>query len=109
MRGGGSGGGGAGRGRAPGGCGAGGTSRSSASTWTSSSGRTRMTDSRALFVGRFRPFHKGHLAMAKRSLAKHDDLIIGIGSAQYSHTGENPFTAAARLAMLQRAVDGEGI
>src|SRR5438309_5197493 len=68
-----------------------------------------MTDSRALFIGRFQPFHKGHLAMAKRILAKHDELIIGIGSAQYSHTGENPFTAAERFEMIHRALDEEGI
>ena len=68
-----------------------------------------MTDSRALFIGRFQPFHKGHLAMAKRILAKQDELIIGIGSAQYSHTGENPFTAAERFEMIHRALDEEGI
>ena len=68
-----------------------------------------MTDSRALFIGRFQPFHKGHLAMARRILAKHDELIIGIGSAQYSHTGENPFTAAERFEMIHRALDEEGI
>src|SRR2546427_10524555 len=68
-----------------------------------------MTDSRALFIGGFQPFHKGHLAMAKRILAKHDELIIGIGSAQYSHTGENPFTAAERFGMIHRALDEEAV
>jgi len=68
-----------------------------------------MKASRALFIGRFQPFHNGHLATAKRILEKHDEVIIGIGSAQYSHTGENPFTAAERFEMIHRALDAEGI
>ncbi|TLZ60896.1 MAG: nicotinamide-nucleotide adenylyltransferase [Methanobacteriota archaeon] len=68
-----------------------------------------MKGSRALFIGRFQPFHNGHLATAKRILEKHGEVIIGIGSAQYSHTGENPFTAAERFEMIQRALDAEGI
>ncbi len=68
-----------------------------------------MKASRALFIGRFQPFHNGHLAMAKRILEEHEEVIIGIGSAQYSHTGENPFTAAERFEMIHRALDGEGV
>ena len=64
---------------------------------------------RALFIGRFQPFHRGHLAMVKRILESHDAIIIGIGSAQYSHTGENPFTAGERYEMIQRSLDAEGI
>ncbi len=68
-----------------------------------------MEPSRALFVGRFQPFHNGHLAMVKQILAKHDEVLIGIGSAQYSHTGENPFTAAERFEMIDRALKAEAI
>jgi len=68
-----------------------------------------MTSSRALFIGRFQPFHNGHLAMAKRILEQHGELMIGIGSAQYSHTGENPFTAAERFEMIHRALDAERV
>jgi len=68
-----------------------------------------MTMSRALFIGRFQPFHKGHLFMVKRILKKHSEIIIGIGSAQYSHTNENPFTAGERYEMIKRTLDGEGI
>jgi len=68
-----------------------------------------MAASRALFIGRFQPFHNGHLAMARRILQDHGELIIGIGSAQYSHTGENPFTAAERFEMIHRALDAERI
>jgi nicotinamide-nucleotide adenylyltransferase len=64
---------------------------------------------RTLFIGRFQPFHKGHLAMVKKILQDNDEVIIGIGSAQYSHTGENPFTAGERFEMIKRALDSEGI
>jgi len=64
---------------------------------------------RTLFIGRFQPFHKGHLAMVKRILQDNDEVIIGIGSAQYSHTGENPFTAGERFEMIKRTLDAEGI
>ena len=35
----------------------------------------------ALIVGRFQPFHKGHLFLIKKALEKADKIIIGIGSA----------------------------
>ena len=64
---------------------------------------------RAFFIGRFQPFHRGHLAMVKRILESNGEIIVGIGSAQYSHTGENPFTAGERYEMIKRALDAEGI
>jgi len=35
----------------------------------------------ALIVGRFQPFHKGHLFLIKKALEKANKIIIGIGSA----------------------------
>lgn len=64
---------------------------------------------RAFFIGRFQPFHRGHLAMVKRILDSNDEVIVGIGSAQYSHTGENPFTGGERYEMVKRALDEAGI
>ncbi len=62
-----------------------------------------------LFVGRFQPFHLGHLSVVKHILEKADRLVIAIGSSQYSHTFENPFTGGERLTMLQLALDEAGI
>jgi len=45
---------------------------------------------RGLFVGRFQPFHKGHLKAMKDILEKVDELVIVVGSSQYSHTMDNP-------------------
>ena len=62
-----------------------------------------MTD-RGLYVGRFQPFHLGHLEAIKDVLKEIEELVIVIGSAQYSHNIHNPFTAGERLVMIRRAL-----
>ena len=57
--------------------------------------------SRGLFVGRFQPFHLGHLATIKFALNNVDELIIVIGSAQTSHEIRNPFTAGERIQIIR--------
>lgn len=64
---------------------------------------------RALYVGRFQPFHLGHLEVVKRILKEYHELIIIVGSAQHSHTLENPFTAGERIQMITEALNEEGI
>jgi len=59
---------------------------------------------RGLYVGRFQPFHLGHLGAIKSVLKEVDELVIVIGSAQYSHRPNNPFTAGERLVMIRRAL-----
>ncbi|MEM3357278.1 MAG: nicotinamide-nucleotide adenylyltransferase, partial [Candidatus Bathyarchaeia archaeon] len=54
--------------------------------------------------GRFQPFHLGHLEATKEVLKEVDELVIVIGSAQYSHNLSNPFTAGERLVMIRRAL-----
>jgi nicotinamide-nucleotide adenylyltransferase len=60
---------------------------------------------RGLYVGRFQPFHLGHLGAIKEVLLEVDELAIVIGSAQYSHNPSNPFTAGERLVMIRRALE----
>jgi nicotinamide-nucleotide adenylyltransferase len=55
----------------------------------------------ALFIGRFQPLHKGHLADIKAALKEYDDLIIAVGSSQYSHIPENPFSFEERVRMIE--------
>ena len=64
---------------------------------------------RGLYVGRFQPFHLGHLDTIKIVLKSVDELVVVIGSAQYSHTLENPFTAGERVEMATEALREEGI
>jgi nicotinamide-nucleotide adenylyltransferase len=45
----------------------------------------------------------------KQILKEVDELIVGIGSAQESHTLENPFTAGERVLMITRALAEAGI
>ena len=59
---------------------------------------------RGLYVGRFQPFHLGHLDAIRTVLESVDELVIVIGSAQYSHNANNPFTAGERLVMVRRAL-----
>lgn len=61
-----------------------------------------------LFIGRFQPFHKGHLATVKFALGRVDQLIIVVGSAQKSHEPRNPFTAGERIRMIKESLDTDG-
>ncbi len=62
---------------------------------------------RGLIIGRFQPFHGGHLSVIKKIAGKCDTIVIGIGSAQYSHTLENPFTAGERYLMISKTLEKE--
>jgi len=62
-----------------------------------------------LFVGRFQPFHFGHLAAVKYALGQVDYLYVVVGSAQRSHERDNPFTAGERIAMIKEALDGNRV
>jgi nicotinamide-nucleotide adenylyltransferase len=64
---------------------------------------------RALFVGRFQPFHVGHLEVCRRVAPLHDRLVVGIGSAQESHTLANPFTAGERHELIDAALEDAGV
>lgn len=61
------------------------------------------------YVGRFQPVHQGHVHAATQALRQVKELIIGIGSAQFSHDPENPFTAGERFTMLRLALDEAGV
>lgn len=61
-------------------------------------------DSRGLMIGRFQPFHKGHLDLAKQILQNSEELIIAIGSAQFNYSYTDPFTAGERATMAHAAL-----
>ena len=60
---------------------------------------------KALFIGRFQPFHIGHLKVVKYILKEFDEVIIGIGSSQYSNTFDNPFTSDERIEMIKKTLE----
>jgi nicotinamide-nucleotide adenylyltransferase len=61
-----------------------------------------------LFIGRFQPFHKGHLATVKFALERVEQLVIVVGSSQKSHEPRNPFTAGERIRMIKESLDIDG-
>ncbi|MCA1813277.1 MAG: nicotinamide-nucleotide adenylyltransferase [Halobacteriales archaeon] len=67
-----------------------------------------MRPRRALYIGRFQPFHLGHLQVCQ-TIAQDFELLVGIGSAQESHTLDNPFTAGERHLMIERSLDAAGL
>jgi len=66
---------------------------------------------RGLLIGRYQPFHRGHLGTVRaiRASAPDAELVIAIGSAEESYTFENPFTASERFEMVVRAVRAAGL
>ena len=63
----------------------------------------------SMIVGRFQPFHNGHMDVVRKCASESEHLIIGIGSAQYSHHPENPFTAGERYMMIDNSMADAGI
>lgn len=66
-------------------------------------------EKRALFIGRFQPFHLGHLHVVKEIVLRGYRPVIVIGSAYQSHTRENPFTSGERFEMVHRCLVAEEI
>ena len=67
-----------------------------------------MSGNDALIIGRFQPFHKGHMEVLRKIYQECDHVTIGIGSAQLSHMEDNPFTAGERYLMIAEALRAEG-
>lgn len=68
-----------------------------------------MEDKKALYIGRFQPFHKGHLKIIEEISKKYKTIIIGIGSSQYSHTKKNPFSKEERKRMINGSLKENNI
>lgn len=58
-----------------------------------------------VFIGRFEPFHNGHLAVARSALARARKIVFLIGSADTPRTTKNPWTVPERAVMIQSALD----
>ena len=56
---------------------------------------------KGLILGRFQPFHFGHLKLIEEIVNENVLPLICIGSAQYSHTVDNPFTVKERKEMIR--------
>lgn len=63
----------------------------------------------SLLIGRFQPFHKGHLQLIQDVCAEYGEVIIGMGSSQYGNTLENPFTSDERKLMIEESLEKIGV
>jgi len=64
---------------------------------------TRPFDS-AVYIGRFQPFHLGHLALLNQALALAPHVVVVLGSAHQAPTPKNPFTWQERAEMIRLAL-----
>lgn len=60
-----------------------------------------------VFIGRFQPFHDGHLAVVKEGLLQSEQMIILCGSAHQPRSVRNPWTVAEREAMIRATLSAE--
>jgi len=58
----------------------------------------------ALFIGRFQPFHHGHVYVINNIFKEFKKIKIAIGSSQLSNTCINPFTSTERRKFLVAAL-----
>ena len=59
----------------------------------------------ALLIGRFQPFHLGHLYLISEAAKEADKLIIGIGISENKE--ENPFSFTKRVKMINDSLKGK--
>lgn len=64
-------------------------------------------ESTAVFIGRFQPFHIGHLDAVGRMQTKHGSVKILIGSSNRSRTKDNPLTFNERRAYIRSVLGPE--
>lgn len=59
---------------------------------------------RGLMMGRFQPFHLGHMKLVKQILCDCDEVIIAITSSQFNYLEKDPFTAGERIEMIHNSI-----
>jgi len=62
-----------------------------------------------IFIGRFQPFHKGHLKVIKLLQSECENIIICIGSAQYKHESKNPLSCSQRRTIIKALLKARNI
>ena len=60
-----------------------------------------------VFIGRFQPFHSGHLSVIREGLRQAKHVIVLIGSAHSARSLRNPWTTDEREAMMRGALSDD--
>lgn len=67
---------------------------------------------RALVMGRFQPFHLGHLDLVGQAIAGGgggNEVIVAITSAQFNYLPKDPFTSGERIEMIRDSLREAGV
>ena len=64
---------------------------------------------KVLYLGRFQPFHKGHLEVIRFILSQQLDVVLGIGCPMDGRTFRNPFSFEERERMVAAALGEAGM
>jgi len=59
---------------------------------------------RGLMMGRFQPFHLGHLELVKQILNDCDEVIIALTGSQFNYIEKDPFTSGERIEMIHQTL-----
>ena len=62
----------------------------------------------AVYIGRFQPFHNGHLSVVKHGLEIAKKVIVIVGSARSPQTVKNPFSFETRKEMIRNSLHARG-
>ncbi len=62
---------------------------------------------RLVVPGRFQPPHRGHAHLVRYTLGLAREAVVVVGSAQASHTLDNPLTAGERVELLRLLLEEE--
>ena len=57
-----------------------------------------------MMMGRFQPFHLGHLDLVQQILNECDEVIITVTSSQFNYLKKDPFTAGERIEMIRNSI-----
>lgn len=63
---------------------------------------------KAIFMGRFQPFHNGHLQVVQEAMKIADQLLIVIGSVDKPPSSKNPFSYIQRYQLIHKALEEAG-
>lgn len=59
-----------------------------------------------VFIGRFQPFHNGHLHVITEAAKLADKVLVLIGSSNVARSPKNPWTYSERALMIRAACEG---
>ena len=58
----------------------------------------------AVLIGRFQPFHNGHLALLRQALQVAQQVVVVLGSAYQARSPKNPWTWQERAALITHSL-----